>query len=221
MGMAADERRALSDLFEQLGPDVPTLCEGWQAKDLAAHLVLRDRRPDAAAGIQFKALAPYTRRVQDGIAGKPWSEVVRLVRTGPPAWSPFRLAALNELINGAEYYVHHEDLRRGRPGWEPRKPDPDRDEALWKVVRMMGRLTHRRSPVGVILRRTDGDGAAHERKNGAGTDSVTVKRGPNTVTISGEPGELLLHLFGRSATRLAFDGDQASIEIVQGLDRSF
>lgn len=212
MGMAADERRALSDLFEQLGPDVPTLCEGWQAKDLAAHLVLRDRRPDAAAGIQFRALAPYTRRVQDSIAAKPWTEVVRQVRTGPPAWSPFRIPALNELINGAEYYVHHEDLRRGQPDWEPRKPDPDRDEALWKVVRLLGRLTHRRCPVGVVLRRTDSDSAG---------DSVTAKRGPNTVTISGEPGELLLHLFGRSAVRLAFDGDQRSIEIVQGLDRSF
>lgn len=212
MGMAADERRALSDLFEQLGPAEPTLCEGWLAKDLAAHLVLRDRRPDAAAGIQLRALAPYTRRVQDSIAAKAWPEVVRLVRTGPPVWSPFRVPALNELLNGAEYYVHHEDLRRGQPDWEPRAADPDRDEAVWKVVRMVGRLTHRRSPVGVVLRRTDGAGA---------DDSVTVKRGPDTVTISGAPGELLLHLFGRSEVRLAFDGDQRSIEIVQGLDRRF
>ncbi len=206
--MAADERRAVSDLFDELGPDVPTLCDGWQAKDLAAHLVLRDRRPDAAAGIQIKAVAPYTERVQDKLAARPWAELVELVRTGPPVWSPFRLPALNELINGAEYFVHHEDVRRGRPDWEPRPPEPQRDEALWKAARMVGRLTYRRSPVGVVLHRTGGE-------------EVTVKRGPNTVTITGEPGEVLLHIFGRSAVRLTFDGDPKAVAVVKGLDRAF
>jgi uncharacterized protein (TIGR03085 family) len=208
MGMAADERRALSDLFDELGPDAPTLCDGWQAKDLAAHLVLRDRRPDAAAGIQVKALSGYTERVQGGLAARPWAELVRQVRTGPPTWSPFRLPGLSELVNGTEFFVHHEDLRRGQPDWEPRVPDAARDEAVWKALRMGGRLAYRRSPVGVVLRRTDGSEA-------------TVKRGPDAVTIVGEPGELLLHTFGRSAARISFDGDQRSIGIVQGLDRTF
>ncbi|HEX3590869.1 MAG TPA: TIGR03085 family metal-binding protein [Pseudonocardiaceae bacterium] len=208
MGMAADERRELSDLFDELGPDVPTLCDGWQAKDLAAHLVLRDRRPDAAAGIQVKALSGYTERVQQSIANRPWAELVDQVRTGPPAWSPFRLPGLSEAVNGAEYFVHHEDLRRGQPGWEPRVPDPARDEAVWKAVRMAGRLGWRRSPVGVVLRRTSGE-------------EVTVKQGPNAVAIVGEPGELLLASFGRSAVRVSFDGDQRSVGIVQGLDRAF
>jgi uncharacterized protein (TIGR03085 family) len=208
MGMAADERRAVSDLFDELGPDVPTLCDGWQAKDLAAHLVLRDRRPDAAAGIQVKALAGYTQRVQDSLAARPWQELVGLVRTGPPVWSPFRVPALNELINGAEYFVHHEDLRRGQPDWAPRPPEAQRDEALWKTVRMVGRLTYRRSPVGVVVHRTGGE-------------EVAIKRGPDTVTITGEPGEVLLHVFGRSEVRLSFEGDQRAVEIVQGLDRTF
>jgi uncharacterized protein (TIGR03085 family) len=208
MGMAADERRALSDLFDELGPDVPTLCDGWQAKDLAAHLVLRDRRPDAAAGIQVKALSGHTERVQNQLAGKPWADLVRQVRTGPPMLSPFRLPGLAELVNGTEFFVHHEDLRRGQPDWEPRVPDPARDDAVWKALRMGARLAYRRSPVGVVLRRTDGT-------------EVTVKRGPNAVTIIGEPGELLLNAFGRSAVRLSFDGDQRSVGIVQGLDRTF
>ena len=208
MGMAADERRALSDLFDELGPDVPTLCDGWQAKDLAAHLVLRDRRPDAAAGIQVKALSGYTERVQNGIAGRPWAELVNQVRTGPPALSPFRLPGLAELVNGTEFFVHHEDLRRGQSDWEPRLPDPARDGAVWKSLRMAARLAYRRSPVGVVLRRTDGA-------------EVTVKQGPNAVTIVGEPGELVLNAFGRSAVRVSFDGDQRSVGIVQGLDRTF
>lgn len=207
MGIAADERRALSDLFDEVGPDVPTLCTGWQTKDLAAHLVLRDRRPDAAAGIQMKALSGYTEKVQRGIAERPWPTLVESVRTGPPALSPFRLPGLADLVNGVEYFVHHEDVRRGREGWEPRVPDAERDAALWKTLRMAGRLTYRRSPVGVALRRTDGE-------------EIVIKRGPNTVTIVGEPGELLLNAFGRSAVRVSFNGDQASIGIVQGLDRT-
>lgn len=207
MGMAEDERRALSDLFDELGPDVPTLCDGWQSRDLAAHLALRDRRPDAAAGLQIKALSGYAERVRRGYADRPWPELVELVRTGPPMLSPFRLPGLSELVNGSEYFVHHEDLRRGQPNWEPRVPDAARDDALWKTLRMAGKLAYRRSPVGIVLRRTDGE-------------EVTVKRGPNTVAIVGEPGELLLNAFGRSAVRVSFNGDQASIGIVQGLDRA-
>ncbi|HEY2795011.1 MAG TPA: maleylpyruvate isomerase family mycothiol-dependent enzyme, partial [Micromonosporaceae bacterium] len=85
MGLASDERAALSDLFDVVGPDAPTLCEGWQTRDLAAHLVLRDRRPDAAGGIRIKSLAGYTQRVQQSFATRPWPELVELVRTGPPA----------------------------------------------------------------------------------------------------------------------------------------
>ena len=36
------ERQELCDLFESVGPDHPTLCEGWSSADLAAHLVLRE-----------------------------------------------------------------------------------------------------------------------------------------------------------------------------------
>src|SRR5881227_3712913 len=43
----AQERRALCDLFEELGTDAPTLLDGWTGKDLAAHLVLRERDPIA------------------------------------------------------------------------------------------------------------------------------------------------------------------------------
>jgi uncharacterized protein (TIGR03085 family) len=49
--LAQLERSRLCDLFLEVGPDQPTLCEGWTTADLAAHLVIRERRPDAAPGI--------------------------------------------------------------------------------------------------------------------------------------------------------------------------
>ena len=44
----AQERRKLCDVFDELGPSVATLLEGWTAHDLAAHIVLRER--DLVAG---------------------------------------------------------------------------------------------------------------------------------------------------------------------------
>ena len=44
--LAELERAALCDTLEAVGPDVPTLCDPWTTAELAAHLVIRDRRPD-------------------------------------------------------------------------------------------------------------------------------------------------------------------------------
>jgi uncharacterized protein (TIGR03085 family) len=206
MGLASEERRQLSALFGEVGPDAPTLCEGWRARDLAAHLVIRERRLDAAPGITVPALSGHTQKVQNEYAAKPWDELVELVRTGPPPLSPFAIPVVNNLINGTEYFVHHEDVRRAQPGWEPRPADAARDAALWRAASRVGRLAYRRSPVGVALRKPDGE-------------TVVAKRGPATVTIEGEPGELLLHAFGRSATRVRLEGGEEAVSAVQNLDR--
>jgi hypothetical protein len=93
-GDAQGERRALADLFLELGPDAPTLCEGWRTADLAAHLVVRERRPDAALGIVLGPLAGHTERVQRAVRdGRPWPDLVALFRDGPP-W-PFRLGPVD------------------------------------------------------------------------------------------------------------------------------
>ena len=206
MGLATEERSGLVALFTEVGPDAPTLCEGWRTRDLAAHLVIRERRLDAAPGIAIAAFAGHTKKVQDEYAAKPWPELVELVRTGPPGYSPFGLKPVNELVNGTEYFIHHEDVRRARPEWTPRPADPARDAALWKAAARIARIAYRRSPVGVALRQPDGE-------------TVVAKRGPDTVTLSGAPGELLLHAFGRSQCRIEFDGSEKAVAAVQDLDR--
>ena len=55
--LAQRERSALVETMRATGPDAPTLCEGWTTRDLAAHLVVREARPDAAAGVIVPALA--------------------------------------------------------------------------------------------------------------------------------------------------------------------
>ncbi|HWM03439.1 MAG TPA: TIGR03085 family metal-binding protein [Actinophytocola sp.] len=206
MAVSTDERAAICDLLTELGPDQPTLCEGWQTRDLAAHLAVREHRPDAAPGIVLAPFAGYTKRVQDGYARRPWPELVALVRGGPPALWPTRIPAVDKLVNSVEFYVHHEDIRRGQPGWQPRDPDRRRDAAMWAGLSRAARLTLRKSPVGLVLRRPDGA-------------EVVAKRGPDTVFVTGEPGELLLFAFGRDAVRLDFEGEQSSIAVVKGLSR--
>lgn len=203
MGLARTERKQLSDLFVQVGPDAPTLCSPWTTKDLAAHLVIRERRLDAAPGIMIKPFAGYTRKVQDSYAAKPWTELVDLVRQGPPIYSPYKLA--DELVNGGEYYIHHEDVRRAQEDWEPRSPDPARDSALWKTLKVTAKFAYRGSPVGLVFRRPNGD-------------SVTVKQGATPVVVTGEPGELVLLASGRKAVRVEFDGDESAVAAVRGLN---
>ncbi|SFI88602.1 TIGR03085 family metal-binding protein [Amycolatopsis sacchari] len=206
MGVAADERRALSALFDELGPDAPTLCEGWRTRDLAAHLVLRERRPDAAPGIVVPALAGYTKKVQDRYANLPWAELVARVRSGPAKFWPTRLPGVDEAANGSEFLVHHEDVRRAQPGWEPRPADPARDAAAWRAARGTAKFALRKSPVGIVLRTPDGRQAE-------------VKSGPDTVTLVGAPVELLLFVFGRDEVRVEFEGGAAAVERVKALGR--
>jgi len=132
------ERWALCELLERLGPDVPTLCEGWRSIDLAAHLAARDRRPDAAPGMTLPngRLGKWTEHVQRALRdGMTWEDLVDRVRKGPP----LPLRPVGSLINSMEYFVHHEDLRRAQDGWEPRPLEPADEALLWRQLRFLAK----------------------------------------------------------------------------------
>ena len=172
--LAVHERQELSDLLDRVGPDAPTLCEDWTTRDLAAHLVLREGRPDAAVGILLPPLAGYTARVQRGVARRSWPELVEQVRSGPPRWSLMRLSSMAEKINGVEFFVHHEDVRRARPDWAPRSADPHRSSHLWQMLVRMGRMCYRKSPVGVVLRDLDGFPRRHRGRCSGRADAACL-----------------------------------------------
>src|SRR4051794_40043338 len=110
--LAARERRELCDLMDSLGPDAATPCGGGTTRHLAAHLVLREGRPDAVPGIVLPMLAGHTARVQQSIMRWPWPQLVAEIRSGPPWWSPLRLPGVDDRANTMEFFVHHEDVRR-------------------------------------------------------------------------------------------------------------
>ncbi|KUH38921.1 MULTISPECIES: TIGR03085 family metal-binding protein [Streptomyces] len=196
---AKRERLLLADLLEAAGPDAPTLCDGWTTRELAAHVVVRERRPDAAAGVLIGPLKGRLERVQAEFAAKPYAELVQLVRGGPPRMSPFSIKQVDEGANTVEFYVHSEDVRRAQPDWSPREIDPVFADTLWARLEKLARLSARRCPVGLVLRRTDGQ-------------TAVARRGTPVVTVTGEPSELLMFLYGRQeVARVELDGDKEAV----------
>lgn len=201
---ARTERAALADLLAEVGPDSPTLCGDWTTRDLAAHLVVRERRPDSSPGILFKPLAGYTDKVRLRAAARPYEQLVHQVRTGPPRLSLFGIPGVDGAANTVEYFVHLEDVRRAGPDFVPRDLEPGLTEYLWKRVRSGAKLMMRKVPVGVELRRTD---TADEAQ------PVRVRKGDPVVTLAGPPAELLLYVYGRKAQALVtIEGDEAAVQ---------
>jgi len=183
---AQAERAMLCALLERVGPEHPTLCAGWDSYDLAAHLVTRERRPDAAVGIVIRRLAGHTRSVQRQMRDRhSFPELIKMLRDGPPRWSPLGLPGVDEMANAVEFFVHHEDVRRAAPEWTARDLDPEFQDLFWSRLHQGGRLLFRSVDVGVRVQRTD---------TGA---TFAVRPGEPVAALAGLPAELMLYAFGR------------------------
>jgi uncharacterized protein (TIGR03085 family) len=205
MTAAQRERAALVETMHTVGPDAPTLCGDWTTRDLAAHLVVREGRLDATAGVAVPFLAGYTAKVQRQVTeSTEWDELLDKIASGPPLYSPFKI--LDPVANLGEMFIHHEDVRRAQSDWEPRQLDDAMAKALGRGFPLMARLTLAKAPARVALRTPDGKTLA------------TVGRGPE-LTVTGEPQELLLFISGRDIVRLEFDGDPALVEAVRASRR--
>ncbi len=165
-------------------PDAPTLCAGWTAHDLAAHLW----------GLNHAVLQPVTEalgpapvadRLRSRVISR-WSyqELLRRLAEGP---SSFRWM-LADVLEGhrhalGEWYVHGEDVRRAHD--LPADPGDDTlQEALWRRLLVAAPQLRRRE----CLEFRRPEGVTHRIGSGAPTH-----------TITGRPSELLLWAYGRTA----------------------
>ena len=197
------ERLALCDLFEEVGPAAPTLCDGWDAYDLAIHLYVREADPMAGPGIMIPALADTTeRRMQRVKERYGFAEVVGKVRNGPPPVSIYALPKLGHQLNTTEYFVHHEDVRRAQASYDVRDLPDAQQDGLWKAVRLAAKGMTRKSPTGLVLQRPDGTTSVAKRPTAAGS-----------VTVTGEPAELVLFCFGRQQVAdVELDGEAEAVD---------
>jgi uncharacterized protein (TIGR03085 family) len=104
--------------------------------------------------------------------------------------------------NVVENWIHHEDIRRAR-GDGPRSSQPELDELLWRSLGLSGRMVARRvRGVGLELRTPDG------------RSRILSAREPK-VTVTGEPGELVLFLSGRKEPAVVdLDGLPEAVALV-------
>lgn len=173
---ARSERLGLAATLRNVGPDAPTLCEGWQALDLAVHLVIRDRYPLAAPGNlspelgkKMSFLGRQTQKREEQLRALPWADLVGLVGQGPKKLAPNSWRPLDEAMNTAEFFVHREDVRRAQDEWVPRNLPEGEEAALSRMADML------------------------QRRN-AGKDGYE--------TVEGKPSERLLYYFGRQPVAL-------------------
>jgi uncharacterized protein (TIGR03085 family) len=193
------ERASMCDTFDKYGAEAPTLCVGWLTLDLAAHLVAREARSDAALGLVVPPLAKHLQHVMDKYKARGYEALVAMLRTGPP-WmhrtGPLATANVNE------NFTHHEDVRRAN-GETPRVIDDEMDAILWRMLGFGARMSKKAVK-----------GAALSLRTPDGRERVVSTEGA-AVVITGAPGELTLYMSGRKeAAVVELDGEPTGIAIV-------
>lgn len=188
MTFAAAERAQLAQLFHRVGPDAPTLCEGWSTRDLAAHLYVRENK----FPINIEIWAPFSWRLDDAMDAqctRDFDELVDDWAAGPSKRSPRYY--LDGVMNTAEHFIHHEDVRRGDGVARPRDFSNAVNQELTKQLKMFARMSLRGKDKAYVLTPT-------------GSQPITVggmrgvaQKGDDVVRVSGQPGELLLWTSGR------------------------
>lgn len=208
--LATLPRADLVQALRAARPDDPTVCEGWQARHLAAHVVLRERRPWLAASDRATADAAQGAADLEGFAA-----LVDQIEQGPPAWSPIGWV---DTANVMEMLVHAADVRRGRwvvdgvpsdvehqTSGEATQPlDPEVERALWRSVAGMARMR--------MLRLRGGPGLVLVSPS----RRAVVARGERSAVLRGEVLELALWITGRErASRAVLEGDPEAVAALQ------
>lgn len=200
--LARTERLRLVAAARRAGEDAPTLCEGWTVRDLATHLVVRERHPAAALGYFLPKFEGRRDEQEAEYAAMPFSSLLGLVAS-PPKWTPGGWPGVEFAMNTTEYIVHHEDIRRAEIEWFPRRLSVEDNKTVWTQCRV-ALLAFAAKADGPVEISSPGFGTRSAgRKKGAGKKGSTGKMGSTgkssagPIAITGQPVEILLYLMGR------------------------
>lgn len=173
------------DVLDAVPPSAPTLCEGWDAHDLAVHVWTLSHDPISWVGTlggPIGALvAPRSERFK---RARRYPELVSALRQESSVITCMMPADRLEDYRHAigEYYVHTQDVARANDLHRP-APTTALQEALWRRARVAAMALHV-THFGLVLEHADGRRAR-----------ITPGR-PRTV-VRGLPSEVLLWVHGR------------------------
>ncbi len=209
------ERAELVSLMRSVGPDHSTLCTGWTVRDLAAHILMRERRPDAAIGIALPVVSRYTEQVMKKYSTQTWDALLAQLESGPPFWSPFARDIIASKANMFELLVHHEDVRRAQENWTERSFNDADLATLWSLLKISAPLLWRRAHVGVTL--------IPETSSPVSLSTIVAhktKSGADHIVVTGSPVELILASFGRQQIHVSITGSDNAEELFAEINRT-
>jgi len=203
MAWMETEREAMVRTLHSTDPKAPTLCEGWNVSRLLAHLITREERPWMMIGDVVRRDKPGQEHSLNPLVAQAgtesgYRELVDRFAAGAQGISPMRWGG--DAANLLEFFVHHEDIRRGTGNAEPREMPEGQEHELRRRLPLMARMGYLRSPVGVVLQLPGGE-------------QTKVRRGEPAVTVTGPVAELALHAMGRrSAAQVEISGAPESVD---------
>lgn len=217
------QRDTLCDLLDSLSDEqwqAETMCQGWDAGDVVAHMLVREREPWTAVGLAVPPLSGVLRTRMAARKRTGRAALTAKLRSGPPKYMQIGIIGR---VQVGEDYIHAEDIRRGgaadRPGAELEPDDgtgdAEIDELLWAAIARFAPLTLRNLSTKGVVSMTDG---GRTRAYEVGSAIVRpAADGQADVTLTGAAGELLLYVTGRAAHRVTVHGDQT---LIDALDRA-
>ncbi|GGG69485.1 TIGR03085 family metal-binding protein [Corynebacterium pelargi] len=203
MSFASQERHALAQSLRRYGPDAPTLCEGWDCRDMAAHLYLREHQPLAAAGMFFERFEDKLQQATEEQKARDYQSLVADWERGPGKLNPIRY--VDAVMNAAEHFIHHEDVRRAN-GEGPRTFAGEDAEQLHRALKMMAPRFLKGSSAPVVLEPEGMPRIVAKDQRGVSD------QGDQVVHVRGALGELLLWVFGRDIAEVEIHGPEQAIQ---------
>lgn len=209
-GVEPAARSAFAEACAVVGPDAPTLCEGWTARDVAVHINLIERRWDSWLAVPLWGRVPPVGRAYDRLAerelARDWDETLARIRSGP-RHGPLGTQWLRDRMMPREYLIHAEDVRRAN-GISVAVAPGAQDVAWSRLPGLAKRMLLVPDPFGVELVSSDGR-------------VIRLKEGAPVAQLCGDPLELLLHVFGRtSVTKVEWAGDADAVAAAHVRDTS-
>ena len=214
--LRARERADLVTTLRQVGPDAPTLCAGWSAADIAAHLAISEQAlgipmfvfngvrrvlPGRVTRWAIERAQPAGDRMIERMKQRGFPALVNRLESGPPRL--YRFGSIAHLRT-VEDWIHHEDVRRGS-GLPPREMDPAFEALLWHAGVQVAKF-----PEFQMGRE------GMELDAGNGRRFVVGDPASARVRVTGATSELLLYLAGRvEAADVSVEGDDAAVRTLE------